>query len=545
MPKVAIYSRKSKFTGKGESVENQIEMCKEYLEKNFNHIFDVKIYEDEGFSGKNTERPQFKKMINDAQKNRFNILICYRLDRISRNVADFSNTIELLQKHNIDFISIREQFDTSTPMGRAMMNIAAVFAQLERETIAERIKDNMIELSKSGRWLGGTPPLGYKSEPVEYSNQDGKSKKMYKLTEVEEEMKLVKLIYKLYLDNKSFNTVATYLCKNMFKGKNGGEFSKGTVKQIIQNPVYCISDKKIFDWFKKHDANLCGEFDDLHGLMVYNKRENGKKEKPINEWIIAIGKHEGIIHSDKWIECQNLIEHNKSKTSPRSGTGVKFLLSGLVVCGECGSGMGSWSRYNKKRNFMEKYYRCNLRNRASNRCNNKMLNAYKAEEYVSEYLKDVDLEKLKKAYENKKKNTNSFDNIEKDINKLNNQYNLNKTLLGKLVKKLAIEDDEDIIKIVKTEMKTIKSENDNINLRLNELKNSLDDANDDIEFFEDISNRVTHFKRFYDTADDKGKKLLIQSLVENIVWYSDTDTLEINLIGSGKELPNGKVKRRL
>ncbi|MBY6770087.1 recombinase family protein, partial [Clostridium botulinum] len=93
----AIYSRKSKFTGKGESVENQIEMCKEYLKRNFNNIDDIEIYEDEGFSGKDTNRTKFKKMIKAAKKKKFNILICYRLDRISRNVADFSNTIEELQ----------------------------------------------------------------------------------------------------------------------------------------------------------------------------------------------------------------------------------------------------------------------------------------------------------------------------------------------------------------------------------------------------------------------------------------------------------------
>ena len=140
-----IYSRKSKYTGKGESIENQVEMCKEYL---YSHVKDIEesdivVYEDEGFSAKNLERPMFKRMIADSQKEKVDYIVCYRLDRISRNVSDFSSLITDLNDRNIAFVSIKEHFDISTPMGRAMMYIASVFAQLERETIAERIRDNM------------------------------------------------------------------------------------------------------------------------------------------------------------------------------------------------------------------------------------------------------------------------------------------------------------------------------------------------------------------------------------------------------------------
>jgi DNA invertase Pin-like site-specific DNA recombinase len=118
------------------------------------------VYEDEGFSGGNLERPQFRMMMRDAQKKNFAAIVVYRLDRISRNIGDFAKLIEELNTLKIAFVSIKEQFDTSSPMGRAMMYISSVFSQLERETIAERIRDNMHELSKTGRWLGGTTPTG-------------------------------------------------------------------------------------------------------------------------------------------------------------------------------------------------------------------------------------------------------------------------------------------------------------------------------------------------------------------------------------------------
>ena len=172
----AIYSRKSKYTGKGESIGNQIELCKAYVRKNFDNVTeqDFFLYEDEGFSGKNLERPQFKELLKDAAAHRFGCIVCYRLDRISRSVVDFSSLVELFSKLEISFICIREQFDTSTPMGRAMMYIASVFAQLERETIAERVRDNMLLLAREGRWLGGTSPFGFRSKQCETMILDGK-----------------------------------------------------------------------------------------------------------------------------------------------------------------------------------------------------------------------------------------------------------------------------------------------------------------------------------------------------------------------------------
>ena len=127
--KIAIYSRKSKFTGKGESVENQIVLCRDYIQRNIPEATDndIFVYEDEGFSAKNLDRPQFKLMMSSARKAPFDYIVVYRVDRISRNVGGFASLIEELNGMNTAFICIKEQFDTSTPMGRAMMNIAAVF----------------------------------------------------------------------------------------------------------------------------------------------------------------------------------------------------------------------------------------------------------------------------------------------------------------------------------------------------------------------------------------------------------------------------------
>ena len=255
--KFAIYSRKSKFTGKGESINNQIEMCRQYIQFTYPETKedDILVYEDEGFSGGNMNRPQFKIMMADIKAKKIRAVVCYRLDRISRNVADFANMYETLDDMHVMFLSVSDKYDTSTSMGRAMMNMATVFAQLERETIAERIRDNMHELAKTGRWLGGNPPTGYHSTEIVGSiTVDGKKRKAYKLDVINDESELVKQIFSRFLELNSLTKTETYLLQNHIMTKNGKEFNRFTIKGILQNPVYMCADENAWKYFD--DLNI-------------------------------------------------------------------------------------------------------------------------------------------------------------------------------------------------------------------------------------------------------------------------------------------------
>ena len=342
-----IYSRKSKFTGKGESVENQVEMCRNYIVSVYGPeaAEAAMVYEDEGFSGGNLERPQFKKMMKDSHEQKFAAIVVYRLDRISRNIGDFAKLIEDLGNRKIDFISIREQFDTSSPMGRAMMYIASVFSQLERETIAERIRDNMHELAKTGRWLGGNTPTGYESEGVTSVSVDGKTRKAYKLKPIPEEISLVKTIFEQFMETGSLTKVDQYLLERQIKTKRGKDFTRFAIRAILTNPVYMIADEDAYHYMIDNEADLFSEqakFDGVHGIMAYNRtlQRPGKANQinPISEWIVAVGKHPGIIPGATWIAVQEKLELNKVK-SYRSSRGNVALLSGLLVCGNCGDYM--------------------------------------------------------------------------------------------------------------------------------------------------------------------------------------------------------------
>lgn len=349
----AIYSRKSKFTGKGESVENQIEMCKDYIFSKFHDIKneDILIYEDEGFSAKNLERPAFKKMMNACKSNPFDFIVCYRLDRISRSVSDFSTLIEKLNKQGVSFICIKEQFDTSTPMGRAMMYIASVFAQLERETLAERVRDNMFMLARSGRWLGGTPPTGYSAQRVEEILFENKIKTSCSLVENPQEVNVVKLIFKVFLETYSLSAVSKFLIARGTLSRTGNYFSVLGIKDILSNPVYCFAEIEAYNYYQNLGADLCFEKNECtqhFGLIAYNKRSGttlGNVRNDKSKWIIAIGRHKGIINAKDFVRIQNRLCKNRQNhnfvITPHNDYS---LLSGVIVCKKCNNRMFSKKR---------------------------------------------------------------------------------------------------------------------------------------------------------------------------------------------------------
>ena len=368
---IAIYSRKSRFTGKGESVGNQVELCRAYIRTAFGDALadGAVVYEDEGFSGGNLHRPGFQRMMAAARRRQFRAVVVYRLDRISRNISDFAALIQELSRLDIAFVSLREQFDTSSPMGRAMMYIASVFSQLERETIAERIRDNLHELAKTGRWLGGTTPTGYTSEAVKTVTVDGKSKRACKLRLIPREAAVVRLIYDLYRETDSLSGTEAELLRRQVRTKTGHSFTRFSVRAILQNPVYLIADRDAWQYFQQRQAEVFSapeDFDGVRGMLAYHRtdQEKGKATvyRPVSQWIVSVGQHPGIIPASTWIAVQESLERNKSGAC-RKSRGNEALLTGLLWCG-CGSRM--YPKLSRRRENAPPAYRyvCKMKERS-------------------------------------------------------------------------------------------------------------------------------------------------------------------------------------
>jgi len=389
--KVAVYVRKSKITESGKSIEIQKEKCIALACARFDVTeADILIYEDEGKSGFYADRPQYKKMLRDIEAENIRALVCYKIDRISRRTVDLLNLIQQMDQKGISFVSVSDQeLDTSTRTGKIMISLLSAIAEFERDIIAERITDNMYELAKEGRWLGGKCPLGYRSQK-EKLTVGGKKTTINHLEPVEDEQRVVKLLFETFLRTSSITGTAKVLNNEGLTTSEGKPFTLIAVKFILQNPVYAIADADMRAYFPAFDVPIWAEdkdFDGVRGIMAYNKTEQIKEldrdsrvldpkytqrklRRDIQEWVVAVGKHKGIINGAEWIRAQTLIADIASNYSARPKDVSRALLSGLVRCVNCGAKMfvrPEGGRYNLDGSLRFRYV-CDVKYRKKGDC---------------------------------------------------------------------------------------------------------------------------------------------------------------------------------
>lgn len=366
------------------SIDEQIERLKSYCFAKEININD--FYVDAGYSGGNTNRPALEKMLNDIRNKTINAVVVYKLDRLSRSQKDTLTLIEDNFK-DIAFISVQENFDTSTPLGKAMIGILSVFAQLEKDQITERFTMGRIGRSKAGFFHGGPiPPFGY-----DYTNGE--------LVINKGEAEQIKEIYEMFLDGYSINRIL-----NDMNIKYGGWSGASRITYTLRNPVY-----------------------------MGNVRFNGETYK---------GVHNPIISTEQFESVQKLLtseDREDSKTSAqKSPFRASYLLTGIIYCGECGA------RYSG----VHGYYKCYSVSKCSKRfvkkenCGSPKINIAELDEYViNEIVKlksnPAQLNELvSKVPKAKANNDDKIKNIEKQINKLIDLYQFNKIPIDEVNKRI-------------------------------------------------------------------------------------------------------------
>src|SRR5487761_2500283 len=191
----AIYTRKSTDEGLDQeynSLEAQRDAALAFItsQRHEGWIATDDGYDDGGFSGGNINRPALKRLLADVEDGRVDVVVVYKIDRLSRSLSDFAKIVDLFDAHGVTFVSVTQQFNTTTSMGRLTLNILLSFAQFEREVTGERIRDKIAASKKKGMWMGGVTPLGYEAEN-------------HKLIVQPDEARAVHLIYKRYLERGS------------------------------------------------------------------------------------------------------------------------------------------------------------------------------------------------------------------------------------------------------------------------------------------------------------------------------------------------------
>lgn len=350
-----LYARKSRITNKGDSIGVQFKQSADYAvnQLSLSEGYEFQKYEDKGLSGYYSDRPDFQRLLRDIELGKIKAVACYKLDRISRKTSDLMRLLEYFERHDVTLLVCSNNINTQISTSKIIIQVLAIIAEFERDILTERIQDNLVELAKDGRWLGGETPTGFVSERV--TTGSGKNKSAYSfLVPVADERTMVQEIYSTFGVTRSLLQTANQI-NAKFDTKRGAQFTTSSIRLILRNPIYCVADEYSHNYFLERGANLFGEmaeFDGLHGLSSYNKTDQVKVEdedstflnpkfsqllsrKPIREWIIAVGRHEGIIGSGKWVETQMLLDAIAEKYN-RPHRKTNALLSGLMYCPSCG-----------------------------------------------------------------------------------------------------------------------------------------------------------------------------------------------------------------
>lgn len=359
--KFATYGRKSVYSDKSDSVDNQERMCLEYAQMRFSgKVESFESYSDEGLSGATTNRPGLKRLIADVEDGLIDALIVYQLDRLSRDVKDFANIYSKLEEKGVMFISLKESIDTNTPIGKAMMFITATFAQMERETIAARVTDNLSGLARKGFWTGGKAPQGYSLERIEVNG-----KKHVTLAIDPEAAARCTWIFNTFLDNNyTIGHMQTEFRKQGIRTERGCFFSASQIYQFLTMP-YCVeATAEVYDYFSAKGCQMEADsprekWDGTHGVMVYGRTDQKNKRiirQTPDKWIVCLGHHKPFIPADRWLAVQERFQQNTFNKTMKYDVP---LLKGVVRC-KCGCLM-SVARKKLKSGILS-HYACRKRN---------------------------------------------------------------------------------------------------------------------------------------------------------------------------------------
>ena len=508
--RVAIYCRVSTVeqAEEGYSVDEQRRRCIEYCEKEGHEVF--KVYEDRGISGKNISgRPGLKDLLKDANDKKFDLVVVWKLNRISRRLIDILNIVDTLDKNSIAFRSLTESFETETPAGKLQLNIMGAIGEFERGTIAENVKMGMIARAREGKWNGGKV-LGY--DVVEIPSE-GKKRKETKLVINEKEAMTVRRIFELYSEGHGYKATVNRVNKEGHKSKRGNAFSTASIKEILKNPVYI-------------------------GKIRYNLRQdwNEKRRKNINpNPILVDGEHEAIIDNETWEKVQIILK-DRSKTHNRVYDS-EFPLTGLLKCPVCEASMTISRSYHKRKDGTKKvaeYYVCgNWKNKGTAVCNSNSIKAEVADEVViNKLIETVNNELLlKKVVNNINKNKSSklkpkldeMNIVSKEIDRLSSKKNS------------SIELFEDGI-LTKSELaeriKKLNEEIDTLKFRLDELKQDVILAEGEPVPFELVSQVMNKFGEiFKESSTRQQRKQLLNLLVSKITIDKsrNIDSIELQI----------------
>lgn len=321
------------------------------------------IFEDAGYSAKNTDRPAFQQMMARLRTGEFSHLCVWKIDRISRNLIDFAEMYSEIKKLGITFVSKNEQFDTSNAMGEAMLKIILVFAELERNMTSERVTAVMLSRASNGQWNGGRVPYGYDYD-----------KEAASFSINESEAAIINLIYDTYEANQSLLYVARILNEKGMLPRSGAPWNPTTISTMLKNPFYTGVYRYNYHDETKSNGNTSDNY--------LKKREN---------WVLIEDHHPAIITAERQNHILEILEGNRrsnrriAKKYIRKNT---HIFAGLLYCGYCGSQMQSTIDRERADGYRPSIYACSRKRRFDD-CENKYISDIVVAPFVLNYIANI------------------------------------------------------------------------------------------------------------------------------------------------------------
>ena len=504
--KIALYSRvsTSEQSEHGYSIHEQEQVLIKEVVKNYPG-YDYETYIDSGISGKNIEgRPAMKRLLQDVKDNKIEMVLSWKLNRVSRSMRDVFNIIHEFKEHGVGYKSISENIDTSNASGEVLITMFGLIGSIERQTLISNVKFSMNAKARSGEAITGRV-LGYtlSLNPLTQKND---------LVIDENEAHIVREIFDLYLNhNKGLKAITTILNQKGYRTINQKPFSVFGVKYILNNPVY-----KGFVRFNNHQNWAV-------------QRRGGKSDE--NDVILVKGKHEAIISEDVFDQVHEKLASKSFK--PGRPIGGDFYLRSLIKCPECGNNMVCRRTYYKtkksKERTIKRYYICSLFNRSgSSACHSNSINAEVVERVINVHLNrilsqpDVIKHIASSVIEELKQKHNSQTEIKYDIDSLEKQKAKIKTQQERLLE-LFLDDQMD------SEM--LKAKQSQMNQQLEVLDQQIKEAQqanqsqDEILNFDKLKGRltlmITRFSVYLRKATPEAKNQLMKVLIDSIEITTD------------------------
>ncbi len=325
------------------------------------NINKYEVFEDAGYSAKNTDRPAFQQMMARLRTGEFSHLCVWKIDRISRNLLDFSEMYAELKKLGITFVSKNEQFDTSNAMGEAMLKIILVFAELERNMTSERVSAVMLSRATNGQWNGGKVPYGY-----DYN------KETREFTVNEKEASVIRMIFDIYESQNSLLYTARTLNEKGIFPRSGCAWNPTTISTMLKNPFYT-------------------------GAYRYNYHDESKGNsnrallKAPDEWVIIENHHPAIIDKGRQNKVTEILQRNQRSNNRSSKTYIRkntHIFAGILYCGYCEKQMQSTIDRERNDGYRPSIYACSRKRRFGD-CPNKYISDIVVAPFVLNYIANI------------------------------------------------------------------------------------------------------------------------------------------------------------